>query len=68
MERCHRGLQSDVAHFSEKEAVWVICRLAELMGWAPLESGDDGNSEPESRYPPPKMAQPAPIRYAPANS
>ncbi len=33
LELCHRGLQTSDAHFNEKEATWVICRLAELMGW-----------------------------------
>jgi len=33
LARCHRGLQTGDAHFSEKEAAWVICRLAELLGW-----------------------------------
>jgi hypothetical protein len=33
MERCHLGLRTGDAHFNEKEAAWVICRLAELLGW-----------------------------------
>jgi hypothetical protein len=33
MERCHRGLQTGEADFTENEAAWVICRLAELLGW-----------------------------------
>ncbi len=33
LERCHLGLQTGDAHFNEKEAAWVICRLAELLGW-----------------------------------
>jgi hypothetical protein len=33
LERCHRGLQTGEAFFTEKEAAWVICRLAELLGW-----------------------------------
>jgi hypothetical protein len=33
LERCHRGLLTDVADFTENEAAWVICRLAELLGW-----------------------------------
>ena len=32
LERCYLGLQTS-AHFSDKEAKWVICRLAELLGW-----------------------------------
>lgn len=37
LERCHRGLQTGDAHFTKKEAVWVICRLAELLGWESSE-------------------------------
>jgi hypothetical protein len=33
LERCHRGLQAGDGHFNENEAAWVICRLAELLGW-----------------------------------
>jgi hypothetical protein len=33
LERCHQGLLADVANFNEKEALWVVCRLAELLGW-----------------------------------
>lgn len=33
LERCHLGLLAGDAHFNEKEAAWVICRLAELLGW-----------------------------------
>jgi hypothetical protein len=33
LERCHLGLQTGNTHFNEKEAAWVICRLAELLGW-----------------------------------
>lgn len=34
--RCHRGLLSGAAIFSEQEATWVIRRLAELLAWTPL--------------------------------
>lgn len=37
LERCHRGLRTDGSNFTENEAVWVICRLAELLGWASPE-------------------------------
>ena len=37
LERCHRGLQTGDAHFTENEAAWVICRLAELLGWEMTE-------------------------------
>lgn len=33
LERCHRGLQTGDNPFTENEAAWVICRLAELLGW-----------------------------------
>lgn len=33
LERCQRGLRTEGADFTEQEAVWVICRLAELLGW-----------------------------------
>jgi hypothetical protein len=33
--RCHKGLLDAASDFNEKEAQWVICRLAELLGWEP---------------------------------
>ena len=33
LARCHQGLLASPATFTGKEAVWVICRLAELLGW-----------------------------------
>ena len=36
LERMHQGLLSDAALVSADEARWVIRRLAELLGWAPL--------------------------------
>lgn len=33
LARCHQGLIDDGADFNDKEARWVICRLAELLGW-----------------------------------
>lgn len=35
--RCHRGLREDPQGLSEREAVWVIQRVAELLEWPPLE-------------------------------
>jgi hypothetical protein len=35
LAKCHQGLLDDASDFSENEARWVICRLAELMGWEP---------------------------------
>lgn len=39
LARCHKGLGDDAADFDEKEAEWVICRLAELLGWEPYSCG-----------------------------
>jgi hypothetical protein len=33
--KCHQGLLDDASDFSDNEARWVICRLAELLGWEP---------------------------------
>jgi hypothetical protein len=33
LERMHRGLVSGDMTLSTLEAQWVICRLAELLGW-----------------------------------
>ncbi|TBR15785.1 hypothetical protein [Rugosibacter aromaticivorans] len=35
--RCLQGLTAAASDFTGKEAEWVICRLAELMGWTPPE-------------------------------
>ncbi len=35
LTRCHQGLLDDASNFNEKESRWVICRLAELLGWEP---------------------------------
>ena len=35
LTRCHQGLLDDASDFNEKESRWVICRLAELLGWEP---------------------------------
>lgn len=40
LARCHRGLLAEASDFSEKESVWVIYRLAELLGWPPPESAE----------------------------
>ncbi|MFY9722475.1 MAG: hypothetical protein WA787_14105 [Azonexus sp.] len=39
LERCHQGLLADTSDFSKKEALWVIYRLAELLGWEPSNVG-----------------------------
>jgi len=33
LDRCHKGLVAAPSEFSEKEADWVIRRLAELLDW-----------------------------------
>ena len=33
LARCHQGLLDDASVFNENEARWIICRLAELLGW-----------------------------------
>ncbi len=33
LQRVHRGLQAEGTPLSQAEAGWVICRLAELLGW-----------------------------------
>lgn len=40
LERCHQGLASKGTDFNASESRWVICRLAELMGWKPPEFAD----------------------------
>ena len=41
LARCQKGLLDAASDFNEKEAQWVICRLAELLGWEP-PSYDEG--------------------------
>ena len=33
LTRCHRGLREPAAGVSPDEAVWVVRRLAEMLGW-----------------------------------
>ena len=33
LQRVHQGLQLDTSLVSAPEAQWVVCRLAELLGW-----------------------------------
>lgn len=33
LERMHAGLLGEAAVLREDEAQWVVCRLAELLGW-----------------------------------
>lgn len=37
LERCLQGLLADKSDFTTNESAWVICRLAELMNWVPLD-------------------------------
>jgi hypothetical protein len=34
LSRCHQGLLGEGAVVTPPEAKWVVCRLAELLGWA----------------------------------
>ena len=33
LSRCHQGLLGEGAVVTPPEAQWVVCRLAELLGW-----------------------------------
>lgn len=37
LQRVHRGLTVDGAVITPREAVWVLRRLAELLGWSQLD-------------------------------
>jgi len=37
LERCLQGLLTDKSDFTAMESAWIICRLAELMDWVPLD-------------------------------
>mgnify|MGYP006201174961 FL=1 len=36
LQRCRQGLRTEPAVVSEAESVWVVTRLAELLGWSAL--------------------------------
>lgn len=38
LAHCHQGLLAAPSAFTAAEAMWVVLRLAELLGWAPLEA------------------------------
>jgi len=38
LEKCWRGLLAQPQLVSEAESFWVVCRLAELLGWPLPES------------------------------
>lgn len=40
--RCHQGLLADASNFTERESAWIVRRLAELLGWTPLETAATG--------------------------
>jgi hypothetical protein len=42
--RCHEGLLSGDAAFTEQESGWIICRLAELLSWTIPEFGEARSS------------------------
>lgn len=44
--RCHRGLLTPESGVSHPEADWIVTRLAELLGWAPLalDTPDTGDT------------------------
>ncbi len=51
LARCHQGLLASPAAFTGKEAAWVICRLAELLGWdapASINSAGDAAADASS--------------------
>jgi hypothetical protein len=33
LQRCHQGLLDEASVVTPQEAQWVVCRLAELLGW-----------------------------------
>ena len=37
LERMLRGLRAGETVVNDREAVWVVTRLAELLGWPPLQ-------------------------------
>lgn len=42
LRRCHLGLQSQACGVDEREAAWVVRRLAELEGWSCAGLGEPG--------------------------
>lgn len=41
LDRMHRGLLADGSVVGQDEARWVVCRLAELLGWPQPEISRD---------------------------
>ena len=46
LERMLRGLRAGQAVVSDREAVWVVTRLAELLGWPALTPDASGSLHP----------------------
>lgn len=45
LERMHQGLTGDDATVSSAEALWIVTRLAELLGWnGPESAGGPGRA------------------------
>lgn len=40
LDRIRSGLMADAAVVSQAEAHWIVRRLAELLGWPPLDAAD----------------------------
>ncbi len=48
LDRIRSGLMADASLVSESEAQWIVRRLAELLGWPPLDLPLDPESTPGS--------------------
>jgi len=46
LRRCHRGLLNESSGLNEREAAWVIRRLAELEGWGCADFDDQTRAAP----------------------
>jgi len=44
--RCNRGMRTPESGVAHPEAGWIVTRLAELLGWAPLalDTPDTGDT------------------------
>lgn len=45
LERIHQGLGDEEIGLSAREAQWVICRLAEILGWQEVYLPSRGETE-----------------------
>jgi hypothetical protein len=41
LERGYQGLTDKYFDLSQGESAWVICQMAELKGWGPMDLVDD---------------------------